>query len=100
MIQGAAYEIRCPGPPTKIGLADGYLTIFFGRTHFHLCIGDNKGPVSNPTPPALRARRRTKEGRPVPRPGQERRAGHLGAAYRINGAGRAPDDDLLSESLS
>ena len=61
MIQGAAYEIRCPGPPTKIGLADGYLTIFFGRTHFHLCIGDNKGPEASPTPPELRAWRRTKQ---------------------------------------
>ncbi|MEM7221906.1 MAG: hypothetical protein AAF495_02940 [Pseudomonadota bacterium] len=61
MIQGAAYEIRCPGAPTKIGLADGYLTIFFGRTHFHLCIGDNCGPAGNPTPTALRDHRRTKE---------------------------------------
>lgn len=59
MIQGAAYEIRCPQAPTKIGLFDGYLTIFFGRTHFHLCIGENKGSPKNPTPEALRHHRRT-----------------------------------------
>jgi len=60
LIEGAAYEIRAPRQPSKIGLMDGYLTIFFGRTHFHLCIGDNKGSPSAPTPPALRRHRRTR----------------------------------------
>lgn len=59
MIEGAAYEIRCPKSPTKVGLLDGYLTIFFGRTHFHLCIGENKGSKSNPTTPEKRRHRRT-----------------------------------------
>ena len=59
MIQGAAYEIRCPSAPTKIGYLDGYLTIFFGRTHFHLCLGENKGSSKNPTPDDLRRHRRT-----------------------------------------
>lgn len=59
MIQGAAYEIRCPRAPSRIGLMDGYLTIFFGRSHFHLCIGENKGSPKSPTPPELARHRRT-----------------------------------------
>ncbi|MFL1876806.1 hypothetical protein ACIKT0_16835, partial [Hansschlegelia beijingensis] len=44
LIEGAAYEWRCPGPPQKIGLMDGYLTVMFGHGgHFHLCIGENRG---------------------------------------------------------
>ena len=59
MIQGAAFEIRCPSAPTKIGFLDGYLTVFFGRTHFHLCIGAHRGSKESPTPAALRTHRRT-----------------------------------------
>lgn len=40
IIDGAAYEMRCPSQPTKIDYSSGYLTMFFGVTHFHLCIGD------------------------------------------------------------
>lgn len=58
MIQGAAYEIRCPNAPRRMSLRDGYLTIDFGGTHFHLCIGENRGSDTHPTPPALAARRR------------------------------------------
>lgn len=59
MIQGAAYEWKCPGPPRRISLYDGYLTVMFGNGgHFHLCIGENRGSESNPTPPELRAHRR------------------------------------------
>ena len=59
LIQGAAYEWKCPGAPERISLYDGYLTVMFGNGgHFHLCIGENRGPESNPTPPALRAHRR------------------------------------------
>ena len=60
LIEGAAYEIRPPRAPSKIGVMDGYLTIFFGRSHFHLCIGDNEGTPANPTPAALKHHRRTK----------------------------------------
>ena len=61
MIQGAAYEIQCSEKPHKIGLLDGYLTIFFGPSHFHLCIGENLGSPASPTPPALREHRRTRQ---------------------------------------
>ena len=58
MIEGAAWEWKCPGPPSRIGLYDGYLTVMFGNGgHFHLCIGENRGSPDNPTDPALRAHR-------------------------------------------
>ena len=59
MIEGAAYEWKCPGPPVRISLYDGYLTVTFGHGgHFHLCIGENRGSKANPTDPELRAHRR------------------------------------------
>ncbi len=58
LIQGAAYEFRCPCPPRSIDLMDGYLTVHFGGSHFHLCIGENHGSEKNPTPPEVRAHRR------------------------------------------
>jgi hypothetical protein len=59
LIQGAAYEWRCPTEPTQITLSDGYLTVLFGGGgHFHLCIGENKGSERAPTSPELRAHRR------------------------------------------
>jgi hypothetical protein len=59
LIQGAAWEIRAPHAPTHVGMLDGYLTVAFGASHFHLCIGPHKGPRSNPTPEALARHRRT-----------------------------------------
>ena len=59
MIQGGAYEIRAERKPHKIGLLDGYLTVFFGASHFHVCIGDNHGPPARPTPEGLRRERKT-----------------------------------------
>lgn len=58
LIQGAAYEFRCPRAPKSIELFDGYLTVHFGGTHFHLCIGENRGSESNPTSEDLRKHRR------------------------------------------
>lgn len=58
LIQGAAWEIRAPNAPKKISLYDGYVTVEFGSWHFHLCIGDTKGPPANPTRPELAAHRR------------------------------------------
>ncbi len=64
LIQGAAYELRCPGPPTKISLLDGYLTVMFERGgHFHLCIGENKGSERFPVSAELRAHRRPSKAR-------------------------------------
>ncbi|MDH3450146.1 MAG: hypothetical protein OEO18_18540 [Gammaproteobacteria bacterium] len=59
IIEGAAYEFRCPERPRSITMFDGYLTVHFGGTHFHLCIGDNDGSDSRPTPGALKKTRRT-----------------------------------------
>jgi hypothetical protein len=59
LIQGAAWEIRAPHAPTHIGMLDGYVTVAFGPSHFHLCIGPHKGPSSNPTPEALARHRQT-----------------------------------------
>lgn len=58
-IQGAVYEIRAPQKPERIGVLDGYLTVDFGRWHFHLCIGEHRGTRRHPTPPELANHRRT-----------------------------------------
>lgn len=54
IIQGAAYELRPPSLPTHFSMFDGYLTIAFGASHFHLCIGAHKG-----TTPELARHRQT-----------------------------------------
>ncbi|BDV40546.1 hypothetical protein DSM21852_37990 [Methylocystis bryophila] len=59
LIEGAAWEMRADGPPSKIGVLDGYITVAFGVPHFHICIGETKGFPNNPTPPELAQRRRT-----------------------------------------
>jgi hypothetical protein len=59
IIQGAAWELHAERAPTHIGVMDGYLTIAFGVPHFHICIGETKGPRIQPTPPELAAHRRT-----------------------------------------
>jgi hypothetical protein len=59
MVQGAAWEMRAPAAPDKIGMFDGYLTVAFGVPHFHICIGEHKGPHSNPVSPELAHHRRT-----------------------------------------
>lgn len=59
MIEGAAYELRCPGAPSSIDLHDGYLTVKFeDASHFHICIGDNHGDDSYSVSPPLREHRR------------------------------------------
>jgi hypothetical protein len=59
IIQGAAWEMRAPHAPSHIGMLDGYLTVAFGISHFHLCIGPHKGTRHAPDPTALAAHRRT-----------------------------------------
>jgi hypothetical protein len=59
LIQGAAWEFRAAHAPTHVGMFDGYLTVAFGVSHFHLCIGPHRGSCSNPTPEALAHHRRT-----------------------------------------
>src|ERR1700722_5017894 len=53
LIQGAAWEIRAPSAPTTFGMLDGYLTVAFGVSHFHLCIGPHRGTETSPAPPSL-----------------------------------------------
>ncbi len=59
MVQGAAWEMRAAAAPDKIGMFDGYLTVTFGVPHFHICIGEHKGPHNNPVSPELAHHRRT-----------------------------------------
>ena len=59
LIQGAAWEIKADAAPKRISMLDGYLTVNFGAWHFHICIGEHKGPRSHPTPPELAYHRRT-----------------------------------------
>ncbi len=60
IIQGAAWEIKAPSAPSYVGIADGYLTVAFGISHFHLCIGPTAGSRHDPTPEALARHRRTR----------------------------------------
>jgi hypothetical protein len=59
LIQGAAWEMRAPHAPTHVGMLDGYLTVAFGASHFHVCIGPTHGPHHAPTLPALARHRQT-----------------------------------------
>lgn len=59
MVQGAVFEIRVADAPRRVGMSDGYLTVDFGFWHFHVCIGEHKGPSRTPTPPDVAAHRRT-----------------------------------------
>lgn len=59
IIEGAAYEWKCPGAPVKISLFDAYLTVMFANGgHFHLCIGENMGSPKFPTPEEKRRHRK------------------------------------------
>jgi hypothetical protein len=59
LIQGAAWELRAAQAPEKINMFDGYLTVTFGVPHFHICIGEHKGPHNNRVAPELAQHRRT-----------------------------------------
>jgi len=58
LIQGSAWELRSVARP-RLFLHDGYLTVDFEPSHFHLCIGPHCGDPGAPTPAALAAERRT-----------------------------------------
>lgn len=59
LIQGAAWEMRAAQKPDRIKMFDGYLTVAFGVPHFHICIGEHKGPHNDPVSPVLAHHRRT-----------------------------------------
>jgi hypothetical protein len=56
-IQGAVFEIHA-GPPVKLSIMDGYLTIEFDAWHLHLCIGEHRGVQGAPQPDELARHRR------------------------------------------
>jgi hypothetical protein len=99
MIQGGAFEFQCPNAPTKIKLFDGYLTVNFGNpgTHFHICIGENKGSPKKPTPGELQRHRKTSQAEFF------RNLDGSGAPVAWGGLfqrqGRAADVNLLSQVL-
>lgn len=41
LVEGAAWEVAAPNAPEKITMYDGYVTVDFGRWHFHLCLGEH-----------------------------------------------------------
>lgn len=41
IVEGAAWEVAAPNAPKRISMYDGYVTVDFGRWHFHLCIGEH-----------------------------------------------------------
>ena len=59
IIQGAAWELRANEPPSTAKMFDGYLTVAFGVPHFHICIGEHRGPHNNRVSPQLAHHRRT-----------------------------------------
>ena len=59
LIQGAVFEVKAPHPPTRIGMLDGYLTVEFGASHFHVCIGEHRGLPGKMVSPELARHRRT-----------------------------------------
>ena len=42
IMEGAAWEVVAPNAPKLISVYDGYVTVDFGRWHFHLCIGEHR----------------------------------------------------------
>ncbi|ACB95714.1 DUF7676 family protein [Beijerinckia indica] len=98
IIEGAAWEIHAPGPPTKISLLDGYLTIAFGLTHFHICIGETKGPQRANLRRACAAPAHTSRGT-LPPDREELRAPIL-EYPAFQRCGRAADNDPSAQSFS
>ena len=58
-IQGAVFEIHAD-QPGEVTMLDGYLTVDFGKWHFHLCIGEHRGTTAAPCPPELARHRQAK----------------------------------------
>ena len=59
LIQGAVFELQPGEAPTRISLLDGYLTVAFGSSHFHVCIGEHRGSHRQPVSAELAKHRRT-----------------------------------------
>ena len=48
VIEGAAYEWTCPGPPDKIEADGEFLTVSFNGPHFHICVGTADPGLGDP----------------------------------------------------
>jgi hypothetical protein len=59
LIQGAVFELHPSEAPTRIALLDGYLTVAFGSSHLHVCIGEHHGSHRQPVSPEVAKHRRT-----------------------------------------
>ena len=58
IMEGAAWEVVAPNAPKLISVYDGYVTVDFGRWHFHLCIGEHREMRTRArTDPQMRAGR-------------------------------------------
>lgn len=57
LIHGAVYEL-CAEQEPRLGMLDGYLTVEWGSSHLHLCIGEQRGDHGRPVDPLLARRRR------------------------------------------
>lgn len=85
IVEGAAWEVAAPNAPEKISMYDGYVTVDFGRWHFHLCIGEHT--ASGPELGRLRRCTRAALYRSL----DSTRPGVLGAAV-VQRPGRAAHD--------
>lgn len=57
LVRGAVHELALPTEPT-LSMLDGHLTIAWGGSHLHVCIGEHRGRPGRPVDPSLaRARR-------------------------------------------
>ena len=59
LIQGSVFEMTADAAPSRVGMLDGYLTVEFDRSHFHICIGEHKGEPGHPVGPDVATHRRT-----------------------------------------
>lgn len=58
LIQGAVFELQAPEQP-KLSMLDGYLTVIFDASHFHICIGRHQGSRAHPVSSELAHHRST-----------------------------------------
>lgn len=69
LVPGGAWEVAAPNAPVRMTTNDGYLTVDFGRWHFHLCLGEHtkSGPERGRTRRCQRAElyRRLRDGKPT-----------------------------------
>jgi hypothetical protein len=63
LIDGASFELLCPCAPTETSFSNGYLTIGFDGSHFHMCLGPGATPPATDEARAGLARRMPSQAR-------------------------------------